>query len=953
AGTAFVAALAQLERKPLLVVLAACQGAGTSYEVLRAVGPQLARVGVGAVLAMREQIPQATVAALLPPLFAELRRDGALDRALAAARAALGETHPWWLPVLWLRTRDGLLWREETPPSPPPPSGTTGTTNVSGTVNGAAVGVNQGTIQLFFGQEPPVDAKLLLDSYLQALIAEHGYLRLGKLLERERTGYDQAIMPEIALLKVYTTLTTDRLLPVGPFALGRRELRSQMDATDPDRVLPEKVLLPVFDARKLDAPRGVTPRLMPPLSLGDRVLSQAWQEAQRTPDEPDPLVGHWYRPESLIPALSQIEGRPRMVLLGSPGSGKSTGMRHLTVFIATALLSGTKTLRIPFFCPLGLVAQALGDDPDQDVATLVALLLRPALGAGELRVGVRAQVQAAILAGNAFLFFDGLDEVSGVPEPTRVGLRSRRERVADAIRTFAHHVGVSPVVVTCRTRPYEQDAAWHLREGWALRRLQPFAFGQVRNFITKWYAATCIGGQGRYALAEATTRAERLITLLDQPHRSTLRELTASPLVLTMLVLLDYNNTRMPERRADVYEELVKLLLDRWEGVRSSEVDRRPQRIGERLGLPHLTIEELRPALHELAFTAHQQLVDGRGVITGPLLRETLDWFFARKLDPARPALHLGAAAVIRERFMGLLIEESGLLLEDAPESEAVKATYVFPHLTFEEYLAGCHLAGRDGQGIDLAYTQWETGGERWREVVYLLMGRLLRQEKYDNLFLWLQRLVAVRCGPQVKLPLQHQRDILLAVACYAEVEGRAAFATTHHDLVRFEDDLRSALVTLLERPDPTLVLSERLEAAEALAELDDPRFPTTAQQWQAEWARRTTTFGQPTGYWCYVSGGQYQIGGWPEDAEAKEGMVDKLQGVARRLIHRGTQITLPAFWLARYPITVAQYAPFVAEGYREDAEHWWTKAGWQWKQAQKRRQPWGWNDATDNGPNQ
>ncbi|MEI6179451.1 MAG: hypothetical protein WCP31_01755 [Chloroflexales bacterium] len=34
-----------------------------------------------------------------------------------------------------------------------------GITNVSGTVNGAAVGVNQGTMQLFFGQEPPVDAK--------------------------------------------------------------------------------------------------------------------------------------------------------------------------------------------------------------------------------------------------------------------------------------------------------------------------------------------------------------------------------------------------------------------------------------------------------------------------------------------------------------------------------------------------------------------------------------------------------------------------------------------------------------------------------------------------------------------------------------------------------------------------------------------------------------------------
>jgi len=69
-----------------------------------------------------------------------------------------------------------------------------------GRVTGANVGVNAGTIQLFFGAEPPGDAKALLDGYLRSLIAEHGYLRLGKLLERERSGRDQAIMPEIALL---------------------------------------------------------------------------------------------------------------------------------------------------------------------------------------------------------------------------------------------------------------------------------------------------------------------------------------------------------------------------------------------------------------------------------------------------------------------------------------------------------------------------------------------------------------------------------------------------------------------------------------------------------------------------------------------------------------------------------------------------------------------------------
>ncbi len=824
---------------------------------------------------------------------------------------------------------------------------TQGSATVSGTVHGVAVGVSTGTIQLFFGQAPPTDAKPLLDSYLQSLVAEHGYLRLGKLLERERSGRDQAIMPEIALLKVYTTLTTDHLLPAGPFTLGHDDLRKQLDATDPDTVLPEQVRLPVLDSRTSDDPRGVTSGPPQPITLGDRALSQVWQEARRTLDGRGTQSGQWYRPEGLIAAVGQGQGRPRMVLMGSPGSGKSTGMRHLTVFIATALLSGTKTLRIPFFCPLGPVAQALGDDPTKDVDTLVDALLRPALGAGGLRADLRPQVQAAIIAGNAFLFFDGLDEVSGVPEPTNAGARSRRERVADAIRAFAHQVGTAPVVVTCRTRPYEQDAAWQLREGWALRRLQPFAFGQVRSFITKWYAATCLDGQGRYTHDEAVARAERLIALLEQPERAALRGLSASPLLLTMLVLLDYNNTRMPERRADVYEELVKLLLDRWEGVRSSDVDRRPQRLGARLGMAHLTVEDLRPALHELAFTAHGQQVDGRGVLTGPLLRATLDAFFARKLNPAQPKAARAEAVRASEQFMGLLLEESGLLLEEADE------TYVLPHLTFEEYLAACHLAGRDGQGIELAYRQWVSGGERWREVARLLMGRLLRQEKFDNLFLWLQRLVALRDGGTPRPMLQRQRDALLAADCYAELGRGEAFANTAHDILRVEDDLRAALVALLERPDPAVRLPERLEAGDALAALGDPRFPVAVAQWQSELAQRNEQFGVPSGYLCYVPGGRYQIGDWPDAADGEEGIVDKLQGVARRLINRGTQIALQPFWLARFPVTVAQYMPFVTEGYGEGAERWWLPESWAWRQEQKRTAPPYWNRADYRGPNQ
>ena len=95
-GAELLRQIADLTRRPLLVILASCQGAGDDDATLAAIGPQLARAGIGAVIAMQGNVPQALIAQLTPRLFAELRRDGQIDRALAAARAALPADQPWW-----------------------------------------------------------------------------------------------------------------------------------------------------------------------------------------------------------------------------------------------------------------------------------------------------------------------------------------------------------------------------------------------------------------------------------------------------------------------------------------------------------------------------------------------------------------------------------------------------------------------------------------------------------------------------------------------------------------------------------------------------------------------------------------------------------------------------------------------------------------------------------------
>jgi len=63
-------------------------------------------------------------------------------------------------------------------------------------------------------------------------------------------------------------------------------------------------------------------------------------------------------------------------------------------------------------------------------------------------------------------------------------------------------------------------------------------------------------------------------------------------------------------------------------------------------------------------------------------------------------------------------------------------------------------------------------------------------------------------------------------------------------------------------------------------------------------------------------------------------------------------KVTLPTFWIAKYPVTNAQYAKFIdAGGYRE--RKWWTDAGWSWREKEKKTQPDYWTHSDFNGAEQ
>ena len=119
---------------------------------------------------------------------------------------------------------------------------------------------------------------------------------------------------------------------------------------------------------------------------------------------------------------------------------------------------------------------------------------------------------------------------------------------------------------------------------------------------------------------------------------------------------------------------------------------------------------DLKKVLSELAYEAHAQVsTDSDG--------DKLAGIGELRLQKALAALKDGDYNWARQ-VIEVMRLRAGLLLERAPE------VFTFPHRTFQEYLAGAHLAAKANfarEGCELAGQ-----GNQWREVILLAVGRLV-----------------------------------------------------------------------------------------------------------------------------------------------------------------------------------------------------------------------------------